>query len=79
MPTRTQLEAGAAKVIRCGGANGCAEDPHRFGVPDYYAKYPKACMGGWGKKLMLIDPAGPRLPCHAADVIPGIDFENIPY
>jgi len=46
-------------------------------LPDYFAKYPKACMGGWGKKLMLIDPTGRVLPCHAAAVIPGIDFENV--
>src|SRR5712691_13036549 len=29
-----------------------------FVVPDYYAKYPKPCMGGWGRKLMLITPSG---------------------
>jgi pyrroloquinoline quinone biosynthesis protein E len=46
-------------------------------VPDYYAKYPKACMGGWGQRLMLIDPAGKALPCHAAGVIPGLEFENV--
>src|SRR6267378_2763815 len=37
-----------------------------FVVPDYYAKYPKPCMGGWGRKLMLITPSGDALPCHAA-------------
>jgi pyrroloquinoline quinone biosynthesis protein E len=46
-------------------------------VPDYYAKYPKPCMGGWGQKLMLITPNGDALPCHAARVIPGISFENV--
>src|SRR5215475_12882047 len=46
-------------------------------VPDYYAKYPKPCMGGWGRKLMLISPNGDALPCHAAAVIPGLRFENI--
>jgi len=48
-----------------------------FVVPDYYAKYPKPCMGGWGRKLMLITPDGDALPCHAAQVIPGLSFENI--
>jgi PqqA peptide cyclase len=33
-------------------------------------------MGGWGRKLMVIDPAGFALPCHAARVIPGLRFEN---
>ena len=46
-------------------------------VPDYYARYPKACMGGWGRRLMLIDPSGQALPCHAAGVIPGMLFDNI--
>jgi PqqA peptide cyclase len=46
-------------------------------VPDYYAKFPKACMGGWGRRLMLINPAGKVLPCHAAEVLPGMSFENV--
>jgi pyrroloquinoline quinone biosynthesis protein E len=46
-------------------------------VPDYYAKYPKPCMGGWGRKLMLITPTGEALPCHAAQIIPELHFENI--
>src|SRR5271168_3892019 len=46
-------------------------------VPDYYAKYPKPCMGGWGRKLMLITPNGDALPCHAAKVIPGLEFANV--
>jgi pyrroloquinoline quinone biosynthesis protein E len=48
-----------------------------FVVPDYYAKFPKPCMGGWGRKLMLITPSGDALPCHAAQVIPGLRFENV--
>jgi PqqA peptide cyclase len=46
-------------------------------IPDYYAKFPKACMGGWGRKLMLINPTGKVLPCHAAEVLPGMNFENV--
>jgi PqqA peptide cyclase len=46
-------------------------------APDYYARYPKPCMGGWGRRLMLIDPAGRVLPCHAANVIPGMEFDNV--
>ena len=48
-----------------------------FVVPDYYAKYPKPCMGGWGRKMILIAPTGDALPCHAARVIPGLSFENV--
>jgi pyrroloquinoline quinone biosynthesis protein E len=46
-------------------------------VPDYYAKYPKPCMGGWARKVMLITPSGEALPCHAAAAIPGLHFENV--
>jgi PqqA peptide cyclase len=46
-------------------------------VPDYYARFPKACMGGWGRRQVLIDPSGKALPCHAAAVIPGLHFENV--
>lgn len=76
MPTSEQLEK-AIEII--------AEAEKRLAgriridsvVPDYYAKYPKACMGGWGKKLMLINPSGKALPCHAAEVLPGLSFENV--
>jgi PqqA peptide cyclase len=76
MPTQVQLEKAVAVV---------AEAEKRLAgriridsvVPDYYAKYPKACMGGWGRKLLLINPAGKVLPCHAAEVLPGMTFENV--
>jgi pyrroloquinoline quinone biosynthesis protein E len=46
-------------------------------VPDYYARFPKPCMGGWARKVILITPSGEALPCHAAAVIPGLHFENV--
>jgi pyrroloquinoline quinone biosynthesis protein E len=46
-------------------------------VPDYFGSFPKACVGGWGRQMMLIDPAGRVLPCHAAAVIPKIEFDNV--
>ena len=76
MPTRDQLD-------RCVELLGKAEERLRgktrviFVVPDYYAKYPKPCVGGWGRKLMLITPNGQALPCHAAQIIPGLKFENV--
>jgi pyrroloquinoline quinone biosynthesis protein E len=76
LPTHAQLEKAVAIV---------AEAEKRLAgriridsvVPDYYAKYPKACMGGWGRRLILINPAGKVLPCHAAEVLPGLSFENV--
>jgi PqqA peptide cyclase len=34
-------------------------------------------MGGWARKLMLITPNGEVLPCHAAKIIPGLQFNNV--
>jgi len=76
LPTREQVDKGVAIV---------AEAEKRLAgrmridsvIPDYYAKYPKACMGGWGQKLMLINPSGKVLPCHAAEVLPQMTFENV--
>jgi PqqA peptide cyclase len=46
-------------------------------VPDYYAKRPKPCMGGWGKGFMNITPSGKVLPCHAAETIKHLKFDNV--
>lgn len=46
-------------------------------VPDYYAKYPKPCMGGWGKGIINITPSGRVLPCHAAESITHLEFDNV--
>jgi PqqA peptide cyclase len=76
LPTRAQLEKSQAIVNEAvARLNGRMRID--YVAPDYYAKYPKACMGGWGRRLMLIDPAGQALPCHAATVIPGMTFDNV--
>lgn len=78
MPTREQLAYCVATLQK-------AEERFRgvtrlvFVVPDYYAKFPKPCVGGWGRKLILVSPDGSVLPCHAATVIPGMRFENVRY
>ncbi|MGL1166851.1 SPASM domain-containing protein, partial [Vibrio parahaemolyticus] len=48
-----------------------------FVVPDYHAKFPKACMGGWGQRFIHISPAGLALPCHAAETLPGFTFPSV--
>jgi pyrroloquinoline quinone biosynthesis protein E len=48
-----------------------------FVVPDYYATWPKPCMGGWGRGSMNVTPSGKVLPCHAAETIPGLIFDNV--
>ena len=46
-------------------------------LPDYYARYPKPCVGGWGRRSLNVTPAGRVLPCHAAEVIPGLEFWTV--
>ena len=76
LPTRAQLDHSLAFIQR---AQERLQGRIRieYVVPDYYAKYPKPCMGGWGRKLMLITPSGDALPCHAAQIIPGLSFDNV--
>jgi pyrroloquinoline quinone biosynthesis protein E len=38
-------------------------------IPDYYSRYPKPCMGGWGQRQLTVTPAGDVLPCPAAHVL----------
>jgi pyrroloquinoline quinone biosynthesis protein E len=76
LPTRAQLDKAVESVA---SAEKRLAGRIRIDsvVPDYYARFPKACMGGWGRRLMLINPEGKVLPCHAAEVIPGLEFENV--
>ena len=46
-------------------------------VPDYYARLPKPCVGGWGRRSLNVTPAGKVLPCHAAESIPDLEFWNV--
>ncbi len=46
-------------------------------IPDYYARRPKACMGGWGRRSLNVTPSGRVLPCHAAETIPGLQFWSV--
>jgi len=76
LPSRVQVER-SLEIIRAAEERLRGRMRIEYVVPDYYAKFPKACMGGWGRKLMLIQPSGHVLPCHAAAVIPGMAFEKI--
>ena len=76
MPTRAQLKRSAELVEE-------ARERLRgvlvidFVVPDYYATWPKPCMGGWGRGIVNVTPSGKVLPCHAAETLPGLDFWNV--
>jgi pyrroloquinoline quinone biosynthesis protein E len=76
MPTHEQVKEAAALVerLRTVHAGRIVIDTV---VPDYYARYPKACMGGWASRALNITPSGKVLPCHAAETIPELTFENV--
>lgn len=76
MPTRAQVDD-AVKIVASAAERLKGKIRIDSVVADYYARYPKPCMGGWGRQLMLIDPAGRALPCHAAGVIPELTFDNV--
>jgi len=76
IPTRVQLEK-AVEIVTAAEKRLAGRIRIDSVVPDYYARFPKPCMGGWGRRLMLIQPSGKVLPCHAAEVIPGLEFENV--
>jgi PqqA peptide cyclase len=75
LPTREQLRASLA-TIASGQERLRGKMRLDYVLPDYYAKYPKPCMGGWGRSLMLMDPAGFCMPCHAAGAIAGMQFNS---
>lgn len=76
LPAREQVLQ-SVEFFKCAQHRLSGKIRIEYVVPDYHAKFPKACMGGWGRKLMLITPRGDALPCHAAAVIPGLRFENV--
>ena len=65
MPTREQLEAATAVVERARRElqGRLAID---YVIPDYWARRPKPCMGGWGSTILNVTPQGKVMPCHAA-------------
>src|SRR5690349_8639511 len=76
LPTRAQLDH-SIQTLRSAQDRLRGKIRIEYVVPDYYAKFPKPCMGGWGRKAMLVTPRGDAMPCHGASVIPGLRFENV--
>jgi pyrroloquinoline quinone biosynthesis protein E len=48
-----------------------------FVIHDHYASRPKTCTGGWGQSIIAVTPSGKALPCHAAQTLPGLVFDNV--
>ncbi len=76
LPTRDQMQ-NSVSVVERAKERLQGRIQIDFVTPDYYAKFPKPCMGGWGRRLIVVDPSGKALPCHAAGVIADLKFENV--
>jgi pyrroloquinoline quinone biosynthesis protein E len=76
MPTAEQVSRAVAKVeeLRRKHHGRIVIDAV---APDYHARYPKPCVGGWGRRSLNVTPSGKVLPCHAAETIPGLEFWNV--
>jgi pyrroloquinoline quinone biosynthesis protein E len=76
MPTREQVDV-AAKAVETLRARHHGRIVIDAVVPDYHARFPKPCVGGWGRRSLNVTPAGKVLPCHAAESIAGLAFWSV--
>src|SRR5579864_7789294 len=76
LPTRDQLD-NATAAVEAARARLKGVLVIDYVVPDYYARRPKACMGGWGRQFLNISPTGKVLPCHAAESLTGMHFDSV--
>ena len=76
LPTREQLDDATA-TVEAARARLKGVLMIDYVVPDYYARRPKACMGGWGRRFLNVSPAGKVRPCHAAVSLPGFAFPSV--
>lgn len=76
LPGREQLDRATA-VVEAARARLKGVLAIDYVVPDYYARRPKACMGGWARRFLNVTPSGTVLPCHAAETLPGLRFPNV--
>jgi len=69
LPSRAQLER-AEVVVRAAHERLAGQMEVIYVLPDYYSRYPKPCMGGWGRRQLTVVPNGDVLPCPAAHTLP---------
>jgi PqqA peptide cyclase len=68
LPSRAQLDR-AEEIVRAARRRLAGRMEIIYVIPDYYSKYPKPCMGGWGKNQLTVTPSGNVLPCPAAHTL----------
>jgi pyrroloquinoline quinone biosynthesis protein E len=76
LPTREQLDR-AEPIVRAARSRLAGQMQIIYVIPDYYSRYPKPCMGGWGRQQLTVAPNGDVLPCPAAGRIPELPIENV--
>lgn len=76
MPTRDQVRR-AGEIVAEASERLRGVMAIDYVTPDHLAKYPKPCMGGWGRVGLNVTPDGQVLPCHAAATIPGLRFDSV--
>ena len=76
MPTQPQAQR-AREVVNAARERLRGRMVIDYVPADHHAAYPKSCMGGWGSTGLNIAPDGVVLPCHAAQTIPSLRFDNI--
>jgi pyrroloquinoline quinone biosynthesis protein E len=76
MPTRRQAEE-ASRIVQDARERLKGTLVIDYVPADYHSDYPKRCMGGWGTTGLNITPDGLVLPCHAAQTIPSLEFDNV--
>ena len=69
LPGRAQLER-AETVVRAARERLRGRMEIIYVLPDYYSRYPKPCMGGWGRRQLTVVPNGDVLPCPTAHEVP---------
>ncbi|QWP78919.1 pyrroloquinoline quinone biosynthesis protein PqqE [Lysobacter sp. K5869] len=76
LPTREQFDAVTA-VVEAARVRLRGRLTIDYVTPDYYARRPKPCMGGWAQRFLNVTPEGKVLPCHAAETIEGLRFDSV--
>ena len=76
LPSREQVERAEQATARFRERVGDRMKVY-FVVPDYFERRPKPCMNGLGSIFLTVTPDGTALPCHAAKMLPGLDFPNV--
>jgi pyrroloquinoline quinone biosynthesis protein E len=69
LPSRAQLDRAEA-VVRAARERLDGRMQIIYVVPDYYSRYPKPCMDGWGRRQLTVTPNGDVLPCPTAHAVP---------